>query len=96
MANVERRAFGSSFSARATVLAAGLLILLGTVLQLGVLGYNHLRLSNLWIFSVIAQNAWNVLAMHASGAALEQVARFWPLMLVSAGLGILMLCMERM
>lgn len=93
MANVDRRAFGSSFSAKATVLAAGLLILLGTVLQLGVLGYNHVRPSDLWIFSVIAGSIWRVLAMY--GPVLAQVARFWPLVLVSAGLGILMLRVER-
>ena len=94
-ANADRRAFSSSFSAKATWLAAGLLILLGTVLQLGVLGYDHLRPSNLWPFSVIAESVWNLLAMHANGPGVDQVLRFWPLMLVSAGLGILMLRLER-
>jgi hypothetical protein len=96
MVNAGDRAFGSSFLTKATLLGAGLLILLGTVLQLGVLGYDHLRPSNLWFFSVFAEGVWNMLAMHVNGPALNQVLRFWPLMLVSAGLGILMLGWERL
>lgn len=96
IANAGRRAFGSSLSAKATMLGAGLLILLGTVLQLGVLGYDHLRPSNLWLFSVIGEGLWNMLALHLNAPALDQVLRFWPLVLVSAGLGILMLVWERL
>ncbi len=95
IANAEGRALGRSFSSTATLLGAGLLILLGTVLQLGVLGYDHVRAANLWPFSVIVESAWNVLAMHANGPALDAVLRFWPLVLVSAGLAILMLRSER-
>ncbi len=96
MVNARRRATGNSFSAKATVLGAGLLILLGTVLQLGVLGYDHVRPSNLWFVSVFAQGVWNVFAMHVNAPALDQVLRFWPLVFVSAGLGILMLGWERL
>lgn len=96
MVNAGRRELGSSFSTRATVLGAGLLILLGTVLQLGVLGYDHVRPANLWFLSVFAEGVWNMLAAHVNGPALEQVLRFWPLMIVSAGLGILMLGWERL
>lgn len=96
MVNADRRAFGSSFSTKATVLGAGLLILLGTVLQLGVLGYGHVRPANLWFLSVFAEGIWNMLAAHVNGPALEEVLRFWPLTLVSAGLGILMLGWERL
>lgn len=96
MVNADRRAFGSSFSTKATVLGAGLLILLGTVLQLGVFGYGHVRPANLWFLSVFAEGIWNMLAAHVNGPALEQVLRFWPLTLVSAGLGILMLGWERL
>jgi hypothetical protein len=95
MANADRRAFGSSFSAKATLLAAGLLILLGTVLQLGVLGYAHVR-SSRWFFSLIAESVWNLLAMHANGLGLGPFMRSWPLMLVGLGLGILMLRVERL
>ena len=96
MVNAGRRAFSSTLSTKATVLGAGLLILLGIVLQLGVLGYDHVRPSNLWFFSVFAEGVWNMLAVHVNGPALDQVLRFWPLMLVSAGLGILMLGWDRL
>jgi hypothetical protein len=96
MVNADRRAFRSSLSAKATMLGAGLLILLGTVLQLGVLGYDRMRPSNLWPVSVFAEGAWNMLAMHVNGPALDQVLRFWPLILVSAGLGILMLLWDKL
>lgn len=96
MVNADHRALGTSFSTKATVLAAGLLILLGTVLQLGVLGYDHVRPANLWFLSVFAEGVWNMLAAHVNGPALEQVLRFWPLTIVSAGLGILMLGWERL
>jgi hypothetical protein len=92
MANADR--LGSSFSAKATLLVAGLLILLGAVLQLGVLGYAHVR-SSLWFLSLIAEGVWNLLAMHANALGLGPFMRFWPLMLVSLGLGILMLRAER-
>jgi hypothetical protein len=95
MANAERqRGFGDSFSAKTIVLAAGLLILLGIVLQLGVLGYGHVNASNFWFFSVITESAWNLLLLHGNGSA-GQILRFWPLALVSVGLGILMLRLER-
>jgi hypothetical protein len=96
MVNADRRAFGSSLSVKATMFGAGLLILLGTVLQLGVLGYDHVGPSSFWALSVFAQGLWNVLAMHVNAPAMDHVMRFWPLMIVSAGLGILMLGLERL
>jgi hypothetical protein len=96
MVNADRqRAFSDSISARTIVLAAGLLILLGIVLQLGVLGYGHINASNLWSFSLITDGLWNLFAMHGGGSALGQIAQYWPLALVSVGLGILMLRLER-
>lgn len=96
MVNAGRRAFASSFSAKATMLGAGLLILLGTVLQLGIFGYDHVRSSNLWLVSVIGGGLWNMLAMHVNGPGVDQVLRYWPLVFVSAGLGVLMLVWEKL
>jgi hypothetical protein len=96
MVNANRRsAFNGSFLATSIKMAAGLLILLGIVLQLGELGYTHINASNFWLVSMITQSVWNLLAMHGSGPALEHLLRFWPLVLVSVGAGILMLRMER-
>ena len=96
MVNVNRQsAFSGSFFATSIAMAAGLLILLGIVLQLGELGYGHINPSNFWVISMITQGAWNLLALHANTPAFEDVLRFWPLALVSVGTGILMLRMER-
>jgi hypothetical protein len=97
MVNADRhRAFGDSISAKSIVLGAGLLIALGIVLQLGVLGYGHVDPSNYWFFSVLTEGVWNLLSMHGAVSSLGQIARFWPLVLVSVGLGILMLRLERL
>jgi hypothetical protein len=91
MVNENRQmSFGGSLSATAiTMLVAGLLILLGIVLQLGALGYGHLSGQNLWLISVVTQSAWNLFSLHSSG--LEELLRWWPLALVGMGLAILML-----
>lgn len=95
MVNVDRQCtLDNSISAKSIVLAAGLLILLGIVLQLGVLGYGHISASSFWFFSVLTENLWNLISLHGNGSAV-QVLRFWPLVLVSVGLGILVLQMER-
>jgi hypothetical protein len=97
MVNVNRQsAFSGSFFATSIAMAAGLLILLGIVLQLGELGYGHINPSNFWVITMITQGAWNLLALHTNTPALEDVLRFWPLALVSVGTGILMLRMERL
>jgi hypothetical protein len=93
MVNTNRQvSFGGSFSTTSiTLLIAALLILLGIVFQLGELGYGHVSPANYWFVSMITQSAWNLLALRTNGPALEEVLRFWPIALVSAGLGILML-----
>jgi hypothetical protein len=96
MVNANRpNALSGSFSAASMALLAGLLILLGIVLQLGELGYGHINTTNFWLITVITQGAWNLLAMHGNGPALDDVLRFWPLALVSIGTGILVLRLER-
>lgn len=95
MVNARRQSeFNGSFSGASIAILAGLLILLGIVLQLGELGYGHINASNFWLVSTITQGAWNLLSMHV-GPALGDVLRFWPLALVSIGAGILMLLLER-
>lgn len=93
MVNENRQiSFGSSFSVTTiTILVAGLLILLGIVFQLGELGYGHVNAHNLWLVSVVTQSALNLLSAFSNGGALEGILQWWPLALVSVGLGILML-----
>ena len=79
----------------AAAIAASILILLGIVFQLGELGYGHVSPANYWFVSMITQSAWTLLALRTNGPALEEVLRFWPIALVSAGLGILMLQRSR-
>jgi hypothetical protein len=98
MVNVDRRDTlgGASISTTSILLAAGLLILLGIVLQLSVLGYGHVNPSNYWFLSVLTEGVWNLVSLHGTGSLLGQIARFWPLVLVSVGLGIFMLHLERL
>jgi len=97
MVNANRQgAFNESFFATSIAMAAGLLILVGIVLELVELAYGHINASNFWPLSMIMQGAWNLLALHGSAPALEDVLRFWPLALVSVGAGILMLRRERL
>lgn len=73
----------------ATAALAGLLLFLGVVFQLGEFGYGGLSARNLWFFSMIAENLWNLLAMRFNIPALGELLHFWPLLLVAAGLVLL-------
>ena len=96
MVNANRqRHFSESLLAKSMMITAGLLIVLGTVLQFGQLGYGHVSPANFWLVSMFTQSVWNLVAMHTNGPAMQEVLRFWPLVLVSVGLGILMLRMEQ-
>lgn len=70
-------------------MGAGLLILVGVVFQLAQLGYGMLTAKDFWFISMIAENIWNFLAMRSDLPALGELLRFWPLLLVVAGLGLL-------
>jgi hypothetical protein len=70
---------------------AVLLILAGLVLQLGALGYGHVQPSNVWIASTVVQGVWSMLILQLDGAGVHAVATFWPLLLTSMGLAILLL-----
>lgn len=69
---------------------ATLLILLGIVFQLGELGYGHLQSGNLWFFSTMLTDIWNILSLRLNVPALAELLRYWPLALVGLGLAILL------
>jgi hypothetical protein len=81
-------------SARIPMVGATLLILLGIVFQLGELGYGHLRLDNLWLFSMMLGDIWNILSMRLNLPNAGEVLRYWPLILVGLGLAILLATQE--
>lgn len=84
--------FNHSFGGgRFSLLVAGLLIFLGSALQMGELGYGSVRPTNLWMFSVIAPNIWNTLAAALNAPYWQDIRKFWPLILVGAGLAILLI-----
>jgi hypothetical protein len=69
---------------------ATLLILLGIVFQLGELGYGHLQSGNLWFFSTMLTDIWNILSLRLDVPALGELLHYWPLVLVGLGLAILL------
>jgi hypothetical protein len=69
---------------------ATLLILLGIVFQLGELGYGHLQSGNLWFFSTMLTDIWNILSLRLDVPGLGELLRYWPLVLVGLGLAILL------
>ena len=69
---------------------ATLLILLGIVFQLGELGYGHLQSGNLWFFSTMLTDIWNILSLRLDVPGLSELLRYWPLALVALGLAILL------
>ena len=73
----------------ALLLPAAVLIFLGSVFQLGMLGYGQLNPRDLWPAIMIVQSAWNLLAVHFNVPALANIFDFWPLLLIIVGLGIL-------
>jgi len=73
----------------ALVLPAAALIFLGSVFQLGMLGYGHLNPRDFWPLAMIAQSAWDLFSGLFNGPEFANVAAFWPLVLVLCGLSIL-------
>lgn len=70
------------------------MILVGVVFQAGELGLGHFRLDNLWLVSVVASDLWNLMATHIGGPTVEEVLRYWPLILVGLGLSIMLATQE--
>ena len=73
----------------ALLLPAAALIFLGSVIQLGMLGYGQLNARTLWPVMMIFQSAWDLLAAHFHAPEMDSLAKFWPLLLVVCGLSIL-------
>ena len=69
---------------------SGLLILVGLVLQLGALGYGHVQPGNVWIASTVVEGVWSMLIAQLDAPGVQQLATFWPLLLISMGLAILL------
>jgi hypothetical protein len=70
----------------ALLLPAAALIFLGSVFQLGMLGYGQLDPRNLWPALMVVRAAWNFSAAQLNVPWLGDVSQFWPLLLVGAGL----------
>jgi hypothetical protein len=68
---------------------AGLLVLVGLVLQLGALGYGHFQPSNIWIVSTILERAWSMLSAQLDALGVQWLVTFWPVLLISIGLAVL-------
>ena len=73
----------------ALLIPAAALIFLGSVIQLGMLGYGHLNPRDFWPAVMILQSAWDLFSGLFRGPELANIARFWPLLLVVCGLSIL-------
>ncbi|MGH9716575.1 MAG: hypothetical protein ACRD4R_07600 [Candidatus Acidiferrales bacterium] len=74
-----------------TLLPAGFLILVGIVFQLAQFGYDGLAVRNFWFVSMIVSNIWSFLAARSNLPALDELLRFWPMLLVATGLALLAL-----
>jgi hypothetical protein len=72
----------------ALLLPAAALIFIGSVFQLGVLGYGHMNPRDLWPAVMVVQAAWNLLAVHLNAPQFGDLSQFWPLLLVALGLAI--------
>lgn len=80
----------ASTSRVVALIAAGLLIFVGTVFQLGQLGYGALCAESVWVVQMIGTNLWDLLAVHLDAPSVGQLVEFWPLALVGLGLTILL------
>lgn len=81
---------GSMAGISSSTIGATILILTGVIFQLAELTYAHLRGDGLWFFSVLASNIWNMLALKFNAPAVQQMAEYWPLLLIGAGLAMLL------
>jgi len=77
-------------SRTAAFIAAGFLIFVGLVFQLGEFMGTQWNVSSDWLIHMIAVNIWNALVLRLNALGLEQFLRFWPLLLVGFGLAILL------
>jgi len=71
-------------------IAAGLLISVGLVFQLGEFICSQLSATSYWLIHIIAMNIWNAFVLRLNALGFEGILRFWPLLLVGFGLAILL------
>jgi hypothetical protein len=90
MTNANQRTVTSISGCVVISAVATVLILAGLVFQVSELGYAHVRPDNVWVFSVLASNIWNILSLHMNTSAIQDFLRFWPLLLVSLGFAIML------
>ena len=81
---------GKSISRAAVLFPAGALIFLGTVIQLGTLGYEHAASPTMWPVSMIVETLWNVVAARLNLSGVAVVCQFWPSLLVAAGIAMIL------
>jgi hypothetical protein len=74
----------------ALLLPAVALIFLGSVFQLGMLGYGRLNPRGLWPALMIVESAWNLVAVHFNAPQLGDLFQYWPLLLVASGLALML------
>ena len=74
----------------AAFIAAGLLIFVGLVFQLGEFIGSQWNATSDWLIHMIAMNIWNALVLRLNALGFADVLRFWPLLLVGFGLAILL------
>ncbi|HXW62261.1 MAG TPA: hypothetical protein VEJ45_06660 [Candidatus Acidoferrales bacterium] len=77
-------------SRTAAFIAAGLLIFVGLVFQLGEFIVTQLNVTSYWLIHIIAMNIWNAIVLRLNAIGVEGVLHFWPLLLVGFGLAILL------
>jgi hypothetical protein len=70
--------------------SAVLLILLGFVLQLNMLGYGHFDSNNFWCIPVVLEGIWNIVATPMDMPTMQELLRFWPLLIVCSGMMMLL------
>ncbi len=90
MTNANQQIRSSVSGSVAISAAAIVLMLVGFVFQMAELGSAHAQPDNSWLFSVLASNIWNILSLRMNVFATQDFLRFWPLLLVSLGLAILL------
>jgi hypothetical protein len=73
----------------ALLLPAAALIFLGSMIQLGMLGYGQLSPRDFWPATMIFQSAWDLLSANLNASGLSNIFQFWPLLLVVCGLGMM-------
>ncbi len=74
---------------RAIVLFAGILIVLGLILQWTELLFTHVVAHNAWLFATLFGEMWNIINLSPTAMQLHRNLYYGPLLLVITGAAIL-------